>query len=114
LCRSASSSDRAEYQLGAAHAAIEQQGRPGFLGMVPRGGSVPHPILIDAPILIEVFLPTLLILHQQSLLSPSSTAHMEIALGLDFSSMWAIKALLMSGTELVSEMLGPLIDVGLF
>ena len=51
MCRSASSSDRAEYQVGAAHAAIEQQGRPGFLGKVPRVGSVPHSILIDAPIL---------------------------------------------------------------
>lgn len=93
---------------------MEQQGRPGFLGKVPRAGSVLHPVLIDAPILIGSVPPHSAHPAPAEPAVPSSTAHLEIALGLDFSTMWAIKALLMSRTELVSEMLGPLIDVGLF
>lgn len=48
----------------------------------------------------------------------SNITHLEIPLSraflLDLSSTFAIKVFLMSGMELVSEMLGPLIDVEIF
>lgn len=103
----------------------------GFLGKVLKAGSGPRDILINPQIMVgkSLLQPVVPVEEadggqsQPSLRSAwcgalSSTTHLEIPLSRaflpDLSSAFAIKVFLMSGTELVSEMLGPLIHVEIF